>query len=128
KKIDSLLEEVGAVSGVQTRRAGEIPYRNPPEMKIIRDGKPLNFDKLEKNRKYLWVVDGPGEFKLSPEYPLEADWNPSARPEVRHGDLSAPPGADMEYRTPARLGGEMVWDPDLNCWRAGVRYSMSAPG
>jgi hypothetical protein len=76
-----ILQRIGPASGVRTMRPSEIPYGIPEsEMQVVRPGSPLRFDQLQPNRRYLWVLDEKGNFRVADEgqgarfprrYPLE---------------------------------------------------------
>ena len=90
-------------------RLREYPYQNPPNMRVVPPGTPLDLGSLNPKVKYIWVVDGEGNFKFAPETqnssnfmkPLPKD---KAFP-IKHGDLV--PGENGLCRGPARAGGEL---------------------
>jgi Domain of unknown function (DUF4157) len=101
-----LLAEIGEPSGTTTWRPGEVPYENPPEMQTLR-GRKLDFNTLDPNKKYLWVIDEHGNFLLAPEHQAPTGFSPGRQPPgvVKHGDLTPGPGG--QTRGVARAGGEM---------------------
>jgi len=103
-------KRVGKSSGVQpnSNRQMEMPYKNPPEIHTVRPGQPLDVEKLDPKKKYLWVVDEDGVFKIAPESQPgfgANEYTPNGR-KVKHGDLT--PGPDGQSRGPARAGGELI--------------------
>ncbi|MBB4761757.1 DUF4157 domain-containing protein [Amorphoplanes digitatis] len=110
----ALLNEVGPASNVNTFRAAEVPYTEPPDLRVAKPGQPLALDELKPGRRYLWVIDEAGNFKVADEgqagmFPKRAplpEPHPSAgEAPLKHGDLS--PGPQGQARGAARAGGEL---------------------
>jgi len=94
------VERCGPPSPASTWRQSEVPYQHPPEMYEVRPGQPIDFNQLDPNRTYLWVVTPDGRILIAPED--QPNWR--SRP-VKHGDLT--PGEEGAFRGPARGGGEL---------------------
>ncbi len=109
--------DVGAKGG-PVPRPMEWPYSNPPDIRTVPPGTPLDLKSLNPRTKYLWVVDGEGNFKFAPERQNSSDFMKPLPPEtdfsIKHGDLV--PGEGGMSRGPARAGGELknVTDIDGN--------------
>nr|BFE70374.1 hypothetical protein GCM10020092_036750 [Actinoplanes digitatis] len=43
----ALLNEVGPASNVNTFRAAEVPYTEPPDLRVAKPGQPLALDELK---------------------------------------------------------------------------------
>jgi hypothetical protein len=96
-----LLPRVGAPSEVWTNRPTEVPYGLPEsEMRIVRPGSPLRLDRLNPNRRYLWVVDEQGNFRIAdeaqgarfPRRPVLRRLASAGETPLKHGDLAPGPG------------------------------------
>jgi hypothetical protein len=100
--------DVGAKGGPEPRPR-EWPYTNPPNMRTVPPGTPLDLKSLNPNTKYLWVVDAEGNFKFAPERQNSSDFMkpipPGREISIKHGDLQ--PGEGGLARGPARAGGEL---------------------
>ena len=100
--------DVGAKGGPEPRPR-EWPYSNPPNMRTVPPGTPLELKSLNPNTKYLWVVDAEGNFKFAPESQSTSDFMKPLPPDrefnIKHGDLQ--PGEGGTARGPARAGGEL---------------------
>src|SRR6202022_2201208 len=72
-------------------RQGEFPYSNPPNMRTVPPGAPLELAGLDPKVKYIWVVDGEGNFKFAPEVQNSSDFMKPLDPDtlfrIKHGDL-----------------------------------------
>jgi hypothetical protein len=110
----ALLNEIGPASDVHTFRPAEVPYTEPPDLRVAKPGQPLALDELKPNRRYLWVIDEAGNFKAADEgqagmfpkrYPLQEPHPSAAESPLKHGDLS--PGPQGQARGAARAGGEL---------------------
>lgn len=105
---DPAATDVGAKGGPEPRPR-EWPYSNPPNMRTVPPGTPLDLQSLNPNTKYLWVVDGEGNFKFAPERQNTSDFMKPLPPDegfnIKHGDLQ--PGESGTARGPARAGGEL---------------------
>ncbi len=107
--------DVGARGG-PAPRPSEWPYSNPPDIRTVPPGTPLDLNSLNPRTKYLWVVDGEGNFKFAPERQNTSDFMKPLPPEqgfkIKHGDLQ--PAEGGMARGPARAGGELhnVLDAD----------------
>jgi hypothetical protein len=110
----ALLNEIGPASNVNTFRPAEVPYTEPPDLRVAKPGQPLALNELNPNRRYLWVVDEAGNFKLADEgqagmfpkrYPLQEPHPSAAESPLKHGDLA--PGPQGQARGAARAGGEL---------------------
>ncbi|MGW4767774.1 hypothetical protein ACWEO2_06980 [Nocardia sp. NPDC004278] len=100
--------DVGAKGGPEPRPR-EWPYTNPPNMRTVPPGTPLDLTSLNPIDKYLWVVDAEGNFKFAPELQNSSDFMKPLPPDqyfhMKHGDLQ--PGEGGTARGPARAGGEL---------------------
>ncbi|MEV4130381.1 hypothetical protein [Nocardia sp. NPDC049707] len=100
--------DTGAKGGREPRPS-EWPYTNPPNMRTVPPGTPLDLYSLNPNMKYLWVVDAEGNFKFAPELQNSSDFMKPLPPDqpfyIKHGDLQ--PGEGGTARGPARAGGEL---------------------
>jgi hypothetical protein len=65
-------------------------------------GRPLDVAELDPARRYLWVVDTAGDFRVAPEE--QAGFHPR-RSTVKHADLIA--DGETATRGEARIGGEL---------------------
>lgn len=96
--------------GPNDPRPLEYPYTNPPNIRTIPPGAPLDLKSLNPRVKYLWVVDQDGNFKFAPETQNSSDFMKPLPPDkafkIKHGDLSPGPGGTS--RGPARAGGELA--------------------
>jgi hypothetical protein len=110
----ALLTEVGPASEVHTISAREVPYTEPPDLRVAKPGQPLALGELNPKRRYLWVIDEAGNFKVAdegqagmfPRRPVLDRTNPSAgESPLKHGDLT--PGPQGQTRGAARAGGEL---------------------
>jgi hypothetical protein len=115
-----LIAEAGAPSGVWTGTPGtaqarprEVPYTQPPDMQVVRLGSPLRVENLNSRKRYLWVLDEQGSFRVAAEgqgdlFPRRGKLgvrHPQAgETPLKHGDLT--PGPDGQMRGVARAGGE----------------------
>lgn len=129
----ALLEQVGQPSTVTTLRSSEVPYGAPKgAVQVARPGKPLDLDKLNPNRRYLWIVDEEGNFKVADEG--QADFFPrrqrigegepaAGETPLKHGDLV--PGPKGQTRGAARAGGELNAERDPGGGFTG-RWKMNA--
>jgi hypothetical protein len=82
-------------------RPWEKPYTAPPNMKVIGPGDSFDLNLMTPGRKYLWVIDPQGNFRIAPEdAPGTLGW---ARI-LKHGDLV--PDVGGQLRGQARIGGE----------------------
>lgn len=106
----------GNPTAVKTHRQTELPYHNPPEMHVVRPGRPLDVNSLNPNRRYLWAVNADGDVIIAPErqgrFGANQDY-PNGR-RVKHGDLI--PGAGGQARGIARSGGELNYDANTGTW------------
>ena len=117
-----LPERLGAIGEPTEVRSGnpaldprpfEYPYSNPPNMATVPPGAPLDLRGLNPRLRYLWVVDGDGNFRFAPEGQNTADFMKPLPPDeafrIKHGDLV--PGPEGMTRGPARAGGELMSFP-----------------
>jgi hypothetical protein len=115
-----LINQAGAPSGVLTQRASEVPYGiADTEMQVVKPGSPLKLDKLDPSRRYLWVLDEEGNFRIADEgqgqrfpkrYPLDKPHPAAGESPLKHGDLAPGPGG--QARGVARAGGELSAELD----------------
>ncbi len=112
---NQLIRAVGAPSGVETWRPNEVPYTPPPDLQVARPGQPLNVRALDPNKRYLWVIDPEGNFRVAaegqgqmfPRRPALPRGHPQAgQTPIKHGDLV--PGEGGATRGTARAGGELI--------------------
>lgn len=117
----ALIAQAGTPSGVRTGAPGtrwarphEVPYTPPPDMQIIRPGNPLQVEGLNPGKRYLWVLDEQGNFRVAAEgqgdmFPkrgrLEGGHPQASETPLKHGDLV--PGPEGQSRGIARAGGEL---------------------
>jgi hypothetical protein len=110
----ALLNEIGPASNVNTFRSTEVPYTEPPDLRVAKPGQQLALNELNPNRRYLWVIDEAGNFKVADEgqaemfpkrYPLQEPHPSAGESPLKHGDLS--PGPQGQARGAARAGGEL---------------------
>lgn len=116
-----LIEQAGTPSKVWTgmpgtryARPGEVPYTQPPDMQVVKPGNPLRVEKLNPAKRYLWVLDEEGNFRIAAEgqgemFPRRGTLGPghpqAGETPLKHGDLT--PGPAGESRGVARAGGEL---------------------
>jgi hypothetical protein len=62
-----LAEMAGEPSRAAIVRPRELPYTNPPDMVVVRPGKPLDVSKLDPSKRYLWVLDEDAAFRVAAE-------------------------------------------------------------
>jgi hypothetical protein len=115
-----LIGESGAPSEVYTNRPEEVPYGiGDTDMQVVKPGSPLKIDGLNPNRKYLWVLDEAGDFRIADEgqgkrfpqrYPLPKEHPAAGETPLKHGDLTPGPGG--KTRGVARAGGELTAEVD----------------
>ena len=106
------------------------PVHGPPDLQKLGPGQPLELSRLDPTRRYLWVVDEAGDFRVCAEgqgrfYPARPPI-PRGRPgagetAAKHGDLV--PGQGGAYRGPARAGGEL--DAEIANGRPTGRWVMN---
>ncbi|WP_438016821.1 toxin TcdB middle/N-terminal domain-containing protein [Sorangium sp. So ce315] len=124
-----IIDRIGPASGVNTYRAHEVPYRNPPEMYTTDPGHPTaarfsGFDQLDTSRRYLWSVSPAGHFHVAPERQRGFLRNDGREHSVKHGDLT--PGDRGLTRGEARAGGEINWyDHDNQFWMVDLNSSYA---
>ena len=111
---NQLIRSVGAPSGVETWRPNEVPYTPPPDLQVVRPGQPLNVRALDPSKRYLWVIDPEGNFRIAAEGqgqmfpnrpPLPRGHPQAGQTPIKHGDLV--PGEGGAVRGTARAGGEL---------------------
>lgn len=117
-----LIAQAGAPSGVNTWRPNEVPYGTAGvDVKVIAPGSPLNLDKLNPGRRYLWVLDESGNFRIADEgqgarFPqrgrLPRTHPAAGETPLKHGDLT--PGPEGKTRGVARAGGELSAELDAS--------------
>lgn len=110
-----LMAEVGEPSAVNINRPWEVPYGIPEsQVQVVNPGSPLNFDRMNPNRRYLWVLDEGGNFRIADEgqgtnFPKRGSLPPehpsAGESPLKHGDLT--PSADRQSRGVARAGGDL---------------------
>ena len=100
--------KTGEPSAATTNRTGEHPYSNPRNMQTVKPGQPLDLNRLDPGKKYLWVVDPDGNILVAPEN------QPGLGRDLKHGDLT--PGPLGKSRGPARAGGELTYNPETGHW------------
>ena len=67
-RAEDYLDMLPSAQGVQTRRESEFPYREPPSMiREISPSNPLNVERLELDKTYLWLVDSDGKIRVALE-------------------------------------------------------------
>jgi hypothetical protein len=117
----ALMNQVGQPSTVTTLRQTEVPYTDPPDLRVAKPGQPLALDELKPNRRYLWIVDEKGNFKVADEgqagmfpnrRPLDPSHPAAGESPLKHGDLA--PGPQGQTRGAARAGGELRAELDAN--------------
>ena len=115
-----LVQATGEPSTVTLpRRAYELPYTEPDGTVVVRPGRPLDLRALDPNKRYLWIVDSDGNWRVCPEaqgnrYPNRIRGK-ATESLAKHGDLAAgagpappQPGNNAARRGPARGGGELI--------------------
>jgi hypothetical protein len=113
----ALLAEIGEPVGVRTGhpnlndpRPRELPYTQPADVAAYR-GRPVPLAELQPGRRYLWLVDGEGNFVIAQEQQPAVDYPRRGPPgQIKHGDLAPGPGGQM--RGQARAGGEISVEVD----------------
>jgi hypothetical protein len=123
-----IIPHTGNPSGVTTgmpntfyARPNEYPYTPPPDMKVVRPGSPLRIETLDPSKRYLWVIDEAGNFRIAAEgqtslFPRRGRLRPphpqAGETPIKHGDLVPGPGGGS--RGVARAGGELHPEMDAS--------------
>lgn len=88
---------------------------------MVAPGSPLEIDKLNPSRRYLWVLDESGNFRIADEgqggrFPqrgrLPRSHPAAGETPLKHGDLT--PGPEGNTRGVARAGGELSAELDAS--------------
>lgn len=81
-------------------------FKRRPDVMVVRRGDNNCWERLETSKKYIWVIDQLGDLAIGLD--IEAPGASEGHPTLIDG-------------RPARLGGELVFSSERNCWLANLK-------